>query len=157
MEFITTSSRETQQVAELLGKEIKERLSKIPQSFVLAFFGELGSGKTTFIQGLAKGLGIKEVVNSPSFILISKFQVPSSKFSFFHIDPYRLDQSEAVQELKKLGIEEILSEPGSVAAIEWADKIQKLLPAERIDIYLEHLNGDKRRIKVKTISNCSNV
>lgn len=91
---------------------------------VIALSGELGSGKTTFAQGFAEGLGIKDKVISPTFLIIRQYKIPSQKNFFYHIDLYRLENVN----LRHSGLEEILSEPNNVVLIEWADKIAKDLP-----------------------------
>jgi len=134
MEIITKSAQQTQKLGEKIGRDLK------PPVFI-ALYGELGSGKTTFIQGLAKGLGIKKRITSPTFVFIKKYQP-----NFYHIDLYRIEQT---KEVKSLDLEEIFSEPKAVIAIEWAKKIKEILPKKRIDIWFNYLNNNKRRILIK--------
>ena len=134
MEIITQSAQQTQKLGEKIGRDLK------PPVFI-ALYGELGSGKTTFIQGLAKGLGIKKRITSPTFVFIKKYQP-----NFYHIDLYRIEQT---KEVKSLDLEEIFSEPKAVIAIEWAKKIKEILPKKRIDIWFNYLNNNKRRILIK--------
>jgi len=133
-------------LGEKIGRDLKPPV-------IIALYGELGSGKTTFIQGLAKGLGIKKRITSPTFVFVKKYKnLPSAEpcFSnqpnFYHIDLYRIEET---KEVKSLGLEEIFSEPKAVVAIEWAEKIKEILPKNRIDIWFNYLNQNKRKIEVK--------
>lgn len=124
--IITHSSEETQQVAADLAKEFS--------GGVIALTGELGAGKTTFVQGFAKGLGIKDKIISPTFILIRQHPIPKTKKMLYHIDLYRL---EGTQDIKDLGIQEIMENPNNIVVlIEWAEKIEKLLPKNTLKISL---------------------
>ena len=97
--YITKSFKETQKLGENFAKEI----FNLPQkngAVVLALQGNLGGGKTTFLQGFAKGLGIKEKVLSPTFVILKKFRIANSNFeNFYHIDCYRLNKDKEILEL----------------------------------------------------------
>jgi|Deesub1362A_J573_1020465.scaffolds.fasta_scaffold14306_2 tRNA threonylcarbamoyladenosine biosynthesis protein TsaE len=110
---------------------------------IIALRGDLGAGKTTFVQGVARGLGITRPVTSPSFILINEY--PSTP-PLFHIDCYRLEDADA--EARDIGLEDLLYDDG-VCVIEWADRVATLLPPERIDITLMWLGPDEREIEVR--------
>ncbi len=105
----------------------------------------MGAGKTTFVRGFAKGLGIKEKIISPTFVLIKQHQIPNSKKLLYHIDLYRLENSNLI---KNLGLEEILNN-SNLIIIEWAEKIEKLLPKDTVKI---HLNKKKNNERVITSS-----
>ncbi len=107
---------------------------------VLVMSGDLGAGKTTFVQGLAKGLGILERVTSPTFILMKEYQ--GGRFPLMHLDVYRLGK---VQEVIDLGIDEYL-DPSYVVVVEWGDKVEPLLPQENLTIELVHEGADVRSI-----------
>ncbi len=150
MEIITKNSIETQKLGENLAKEILAGdLRK--SATVLALSGDLGAGKTTFLQGFAKGLGIKENILSPTFVIMKKFKIPHSSFKirdtrftyFFHFDCYRLNDA---QEVLSLGFAEIISNPKNIVAIEWPEKIDGVLPKDNIKITLNHLKENKREI-----------
>ena len=147
MKIKTNSLKETQKIAVLLaGELLKEKPSKTGGAFVLALSGELGSGKTSFTQGLAKGLGIKEKVKSPSFLLLKKYEIPKTKRSLVHLDCYRLEK---FKDLEAIGFEEFLADPRNIVAVEWADKIKKHLPEENIlFLNLEYSNGRTRTIEI---------
>ncbi|GAI22799.1 unnamed protein product, partial [marine sediment metagenome] len=105
--------------------------------------GDLGGGKTTFLQGFAKGLGIKEKILSPTFIILRKFLIPKSQFlNFFHIDCYRISRP---KEILDLGFKEIISNSKNIVTIEWAERIQKILPKETIILKFEFINQKTRR------------
>lgn len=107
---------------------------------VLVLSGDLGAGKTTFVQGLAKGLGIVERVTSPTFILMKEY--PGGRFPLMHLDVYRLGK---VQEVIDLGIDEYL-DPSHVVAVEWGDKVEPLLPQDHLKVELTHDGSDSRTI-----------
>lgn len=94
---------------------------------ILGLIGELGAGKTTFVKGLAKALGITSRVVSPTFVIFKPYHVKDKKFEHLvHVDAYRVEG----EELQDVGIEDYFND-GSVLAIEWADKIKKILPQGR--------------------------
>lgn len=105
---------------------------------VITLSGDLGAGKTTFVSGIAKGLGIEEVVTSPTFnILKCYFHKP---LSLFHIDAYRLDGSN-----KEIGLDEFIEGDG-IAIVEWPNYIEELLPKERLDIAIYNIGKDNRKL-----------
>ena len=114
----------------------------------LALIGDLGAGKTKFIQGLAKGLGVKEKVNSPTFNILKVYKVRrrGKIKNFFHIDAYRLRSG---KDLRVLGIDEILASPESVVAIEWADKVRAVWPRDTKVISLKPRGEKEREIAFK--------
>ena len=134
-ERITSSPTETKEWAEALAKAITP-----PK--ILALFGNLGAGKTTFIQGLAKGLGIRGRVLSPTFIFIRPYKL-SKGYKFYHVDLYRLDSEKDVE---AIGLNEILQDKNAIVAIEWPEKIENLLPKETIIIKIEELDETKRKL-----------
>jgi tRNA threonylcarbamoyladenosine biosynthesis protein TsaE len=145
MEILTKSERETKKIGEILAKEVLKANLKGP--FILALEGELGGGKTTFLKGFAKGLGIKEKILSPTFILFRKFQIPNSKFqNFYHIDCYRIEKP---REILDLGFREIVSNPENVVAIEWADRIRQIIPRQALWLKFKIPNKNQRQIMIK--------
>jgi len=149
MELITKSARETQKLGQNLAADIVSgRLSN-----TIALSGDLGSGKTTFVQGLAKGLGIAGRIISPTFIIVRKYPINSkdknSAFKdFYHVDLYRLE-GELDKEVFNLGLPYLWSEPQNIIVIEWAEKIQKLIPTGATWIRFEDMGEDKRKIEIK--------
>jgi len=101
---------------------------------VIALHGELGAGKTTLVQMIAKVLGITEIITSPTFVVMKQYQLKIPKYGIeqlVHIDAYRI---ETEAEMKPLHFDEILKTPGSLICIEWAEKIKNLLPEKLLDI-----------------------
>lgn len=145
--LITNSNIETQNAAENFSKELKG-------GEVIALYGDLGSGKTTFVQGLAKGLGIKRRIISPTFIIIRNYELRMKNHglrfrNFYHVDLYRINSQ---KDIEMLGLSEIIIGRENIVAIEWAEKIVEYLPKERIDIYFEYLSDNKRKIKIEYAS-----
>ena len=139
--FITNSFEETQK----LGREFAKALGK---GDVICLYGDLGSGKTTFVQGLAEGLGIKQRIISPTFIIIRNYKVRINDKGlmindFFHIDLYRI---ESERDFEGLGIEEIINNKNNIAAIEWAEKLKSSIPKKRIDIKFSYEKENTRKI-----------
>ncbi len=118
----TNSAEETEQFGHKLARQLKP-------GDVLAFFGDLGSGKTTLIKGICRGLEIEENITSPTFTLINEY---SGRFPVYHFDFYRIVSS---QEVWELGCDEYFYGDG-ISLIEWADKIPDLLPEKRTEIHL---------------------
>lgn len=169
MEHITNSSKETVELGRNFIKRFYlnqgETLAEgVTFAKVFALYGELGSGKTTFVQGLARGLGIKQRIISPTFIIIREYKVspPRSPFghlgggeattstpvrcsAFYHVDLYRVENERGIE---GLGLEEILGDPENIVAVEWAEKVKNILPRKRIDIYFEYLEENKRKITI---------
>ncbi len=112
---------------------------------MLALAGELGAGKTTFAQGFAKGLGVKEKILSPTFILLREFKIKHPFFrTLYHVDCYRLDNP--ARELLHLGFKKIIADPRAIVVIEWADRIQKILPRDFFWIQFRYGDKNKRSI-----------
>lgn len=114
MEYITNSVYETEQ----LGAALAEGL---PPSSVVAFAGDLGAGKTAFVRGMARGLGISERVTSPTFTIVNEYE--GGRIPLFHFDMYRLGSSE---ELYEIGWEDYLAR-GGICAVEWSENIENAL------------------------------
>lgn len=113
---------------------------------VLCLYGNLGSGKTTFVQGLAKGLGIKRRIFSPTFIIARSYKIDDGYF--YHTDLYR---TQTKQDLLELGIDEIVKDNKNIVCIEWAEKMGDMLPEKRIELYFKYIDEDKREITIKYI------
>ena len=154
--FITNNFEETQN----LGKEFVSRseilLRRTKGSRVIALYGELGSGKTTFVQGLAVGLDIKRRIISPTFIIIRSYKIKNQKSKIknkaqnlkllYHIDLYRIRDE---QDIKGLGIDEIMGNSDNIIVVEWAEKMKDFLPKKRIELHFKYIDENKREITVK--------
>lgn len=106
---------------------------------IIALDGDLGAGKTRFSQAFAKAIGVEGVVNSPTFTIIKEYAGES--YPFYHMDVYRLSPEEA----DELGLDDYFY-GGGATIVEWASLIKELLPADRLELYLEHAGGESRRI-----------
>lgn len=147
--YTTKSASQTQKLGELLAKEILKSSPK-EKAVALALRGDLGGGKTTFLQGFARGMGIKEKVLSPTFVILKKFTIQQKGRSsilaykyFYHIDCYRLKEE---KDILGLGIKDILKNPENVVAIEWPEKIKKILPKALVKINFKFIDKNKREI-----------
>jgi tRNA threonylcarbamoyladenosine biosynthesis protein TsaE len=149
--FLTKSEKGTEKLGEKIGKKIlEEKLDKTAK--ILALEGDLGGGKTTFLKGFAKGLGIREKILSPTFILFRKFQIPNSKFqNFYHIDCYRIEKE---REILNLDFRKIIKDPKNIVAVEWANKIKKILPRKVLKIKFKILEKKEREILIKWQRDC---
>jgi len=135
LEIVTGSVEETQALGERLGRLLNP-------GDVVALRGELGSGKTTLIQGIARGLGRDpETVKSPTFVLMREYpgEVP-----IIHVDGYRLDNHPSVSWLDL----ELIFSQHKVTVIEWADRFAELLPADALDVHLSHVSTNRRRLRI---------
>ncbi len=131
---ISNSFEETQKIGEDFGKSLSK-------GSIVCLYGNLGAGKTTFVQGIAAGLGIKRRIISPTFIIVRKYEIENG--NFYHIDLYRVENEKDIQ---GLGLEEILNDKNSIVAIEWAEKLGDKIPKQRTDIYFENIDDDERQI-----------
>ncbi|HQU57119.1 MAG: tRNA (adenosine(37)-N6)-threonylcarbamoyltransferase complex ATPase subunit type 1 TsaE [Chitinophagaceae bacterium] len=126
--------------------EIKEAAEKCWQLFptekVFAFHGEMGAGKTTFIQALCAAKGVQDTMSSPTFSIINEYQNEPAKNVFFHIDLYRLkDTAEVLQ----AGVEDCFYS-GAFCFVEWPEKAATLLPKGTVHCYLTVLNSQTRHL-----------
>lgn len=158
MKKITHSEQETIELGKKLASELKG-------GEVICLYGNLGAGKTTLIKGIARGLGVKKVVTSPTFILMniyqinSKSQVPNSNLlspggrgwvrgkiqNFVHIDCYRINKAE---DIENIGATEYFCNPNSIVVIEWPERILEILPKKRMEIKIEMSGENEREIEI---------
>lgn len=139
--YITTSPIQTKDLGEKIASSLKG-------GQVLLLHGDLGSGKTTFSQGVAHGLGVNGRVTSPTFLIIRSYTLennPEVK-KLYHIDAYRLSGE---KETEELGLTDILSDSSAVVLCEWPEKIEQLLPEKRTDIFFTYIDEDTRKITIQ--------
>lgn len=143
MEIINTKNeKQTKKLGENFAKKIsKAGLQKT--AVVLALNGDLGFGKTTFLQGFAYGLKIKEKILSPTFVIQKKFKIIGEFENFYHIDCYRIEKS---SEILDLDFKKIILDPKNIVAVEWSKKIKKYLPKHTIFINFEFIDETKRNV-----------
>ncbi len=140
MEHISKSLEETRAVAE----GFLEGLKKGERATVVALSGELGSGKTAFSQFVGDILGVKETMQSPTFVLMKIYPIEYKGFkNLIHIDAYRLEKE---SELLHLGWEEIIKEPENLILIEWPERVNEIIPLDAQKISFAHINTDTRSI-----------
>ncbi len=134
---------QTQKLAEILAREIKNWSGKKP--LVLALEGQLGSGKTTFVKGVAHFFGIRERVVSPTFVLLKIYKIPMPKVfkHLVHIDCCRLDSP---QDLLHLGFKNLLKNKDAIVLIEWAGRIKTILPKKILWIKFKYGRSPRERV-----------
>ncbi|TSC74810.1 MAG: UPF0079 ATP-binding protein [Parcubacteria group bacterium Gr01-1014_44] len=143
-EFTTKNAKETEKLGGILAKEFSESSSQ--KAVVVGLEGELGAGKTTFVKGFAKDLGVKEKILSPTFVLIKNYRLRTINYKLLcHIDAYRLKNH---RDLVPLGIKEILADPQNIVLIEWSDRVEKILPKKYIKIHIDHLEQNERKFTI---------
>ncbi len=138
-EHLTTNPAQTKKLGKSLAQKALKSSSR-KRAFVVGLGGELGSGKTTFLQGFASGLGIRGRVLSPTFIIIRRLK------NFYHIDCYRIQRP---KELLDLGFKKIVDNPQNIIAIEWADRVKKILPKNTVMVKFKPVNKQVRKIRIK--------
>lgn len=131
LKFITESTEETMEIGERLGR-------LLTKGNIICLSGDLGAGKTSFTKGIAKGLGVKDYVTSPTYTIINEYQ---GRLPLYHFDVYRLND---VCEMYELGYEEYFFGDGAVV-LEWADKVRDIIPLERLWITILNTKGDNSR------------
>ena len=136
-ETISNSEEETELFACALAQSL-------PRGSVVALDGDLGAGKTVFSRGFAHGLNITEPVSSPTYTIIQEYPCPDGGY-FFHMDLYRISDVRAALDF---GIDEYLNDPESWCIIEWPDRISTIIPPHAINIKIETLDNDSRKITV---------
>ena len=135
MEFITHSPEETEKIGEALAKSLQP-------GTILAYRGDLGAGKTAFTRGLARGLGCKETVTSPTYTIVNEYL--GGRLPLFHFDMYRLASSD---DLWDIGWEDYLDREG-VCAVEWSENVQDAME-NAITVTIEKLGENTRRITIE--------
>lgn len=144
-EIVTYSAKETQEKAGEFVRGLLADTENAGRARLVCLWGDLGSGKTTFTQGVAAELGVRGVVNSPTFLIMKKYFLGGRDkgMSLYHFDCYRVSSAE---EIFDLGWEEILADGNNLVLVEWPEKIASILPEERIDATFETVSEDCRRI-----------
>ena len=139
-EFISHSQLETEEV----GRKLAE---KLPGGSVVAMYGDLGAGKTAFVRGMAKGMGLSCRVSSPTFTIVNEYL---GERELIHFDMYRLSSAD---ELFDIGWEDYLSR-GAVCAVEWSEKVQDAFFGDEITVRIEKLSDTERKITIEEAKTC---
>jgi len=137
-ELVSASPEETAAAGERLGRTLGP-------GDVVALVGELGAGKTCFIQGLVRGLGVTTRATSPTFVLINQYR---GRVPVYHVDAYR---TESLAELQDLGLPELFAGDG-VTVVEWADKLLPLLPPGTIEVVIAGVGDEPRKIAIHRLT-----
>ena len=139
-EFISHSQLETEE----LGRKLAE---KLPGGSVVAMYGDLGAGKTAFVRGMARGMGLSCRVSSPTFTIVNEYL---GERELIHFDMYRLSSAD---ELFDIGWEDYLSR-GAVCAVEWSENVQDAFFGDEIVVRIEKLNDTDRKILIEGVELC---
>jgi len=137
MKIITHSEKETIELGKKFAREFRG-------GEVIALYGDLGAGKTTFVKGLAQGLGIKKIITSPTFILMNVYKITNYELritNFVHIDCYRIHSA---HDIENIGAQEYFGRKDSVVVIEWAEKIKEILPKRKLEIKITSKEKNNR-------------
>ncbi len=133
MKYISSGLEETQKIAEDFVSSLSPKDSS---ALVVGLYGDLGAGKTTFTQSVAKALGVGETVTSPTFVIEKIYELSGQKFThLIHIDAYRLEKSD---ELLHLGWKEVIADPKNLILIEWPERVDDIMP-EHMKVSLKAL------------------
>lgn len=148
MEILSKATQDTKKLA-------GEIADKVHGGRVIALYGDLGAGKTTFVRYFVEALGIDARVQSPTFVLVREYTSDSSEtrvHKVYHVDLYRLKSKE---DLEDLNLEELFEDPGSVTLIEWPELAESILPEDTVKISFTALPGEgneeKRKIHVQNL------
>ncbi len=166
---ITKSAQETKAIARAFARAILKEITTGKKAMVIMLSGQLGAGKTTFAQGFAAGLGVKEKTKSPTFVLMRQHAIKGKHFTqhlfshreksgstldnkkgagfthFYHLDCYRL---ESYKEADSIGLKEVLADPRNIVLVEWPEKIKKALPRKAIMIRFLSINENSRKLSL---------
>jgi tRNA threonylcarbamoyladenosine biosynthesis protein TsaE len=134
---VSRSAEETRRLGEIVGR-------LLPGNAVVTLAGDLGAGKTTFVQGLGVGLGVKGPITSPTFVLINRYRCGDGRH-LQHADCYRL--ANAPLEMWDVGLADLFADD-DIVVVEWADRIPQLLPPEYLEVAIDHDDGDVRRLAI---------
>lgn len=154
---VSKNIKETGEIAKIFLNEILKDKNRKENATIVGLSGNLGAGKTAFTQAVAKHLGIKDKVNSPTFVIMKKYLLPSRRRSarmtkrprhkfFFHFDAYRLKDE---KELLNLRWEEIINNKEHLIFIEWPENVKKVIPSHARFIYISHYKNNRRNLELK--------
>ena len=146
MDKITSNYKETIDLGHSLAEEILSFKKDRSNALIVSLKGDLGAGKTTFMQGFAQGLKINDNVLSPTFIIFNRYSLKADGFkNLYHFDCYRIERE---KEILDLGFKEIISDKENIVCIEWPENIEGVIPKDLISVDFNILEGDKRKITI---------
>ena len=140
MVYYTNSDKETEAIGEQFGRSVKD-------GTVIAMYGDLGAGKTAFVRGMARGMGITERVSSPTFTIVNEYL---GDRTLIHFDMYRLGSAD---ELFDIGWEDYLAR-GAVCAVEWSENVEEAFYGDEIRLTIEKISDTSRKITVEGADVC---
>ena len=141
MTYLSHNEKDTEALGERLARSLPAG------SQVIAMYGELGAGKTAFIRGLGRGLGVTELINSPTFTIVNEFQ---GERELYHFDMYRLGSAD---ELFDIGWEDYLAR-GGVCAVEWSENVREAFDGSEIVVTVRKTGEESREIEIEGVSLC---
>ncbi len=156
MKYITENIKDIEKIAKIFidklyvkqpARPLGGDLTQVKQATIVTLSGDLGAGKTTFVQSVAKILKIQKKVVSPTFVLMKRYPIGKTYVweNLYHIDAYRLEGKDIKKELQLLKFQDILNNPKNIIFIEWPEILGKNLPKKVLKIKIKH-NGDNSRI-----------
>lgn len=145
---IIKNKKEMAEIARVFLTQIIKKHPKTGKALVVGMSGDLGTGKTTFVQSVAKHLEIKNKITSPTFVIMKKYKIKNLKgYKFlFHLDAYRLKNE---KELLFLGWEDVVGNKEHLVFIEWPENVSKVIPKNSRHVYISHLKNEHRKLKFK--------
>ena len=140
MVYYTNSDKETEAIGEAFGRSVKD-------GTVVAMYGDLGAGKTAFVRGMARGMGISERVSSPTFTIVNEYL---GERTLIHFDMYRLGSAD---ELFDIGWEDYLAR-GAVCAVEWSENVEEAFYGDEVRLTIEKTSDTSRKITIEGADVC---
>ena len=128
---------------ESIGKAAKEFVAEMGDHTIFAFYGKMGSGKTTFIKAICEELGVEDVITSPTFAIVNEYHTSTTDEVIYHFDFYRIKKTEEVYDM---GYEEYFYS-GDLCFIEWPELIEDLLPEDAVRVNIQEIEGGKREVE----------
>jgi tRNA threonylcarbamoyladenosine biosynthesis protein TsaE len=151
MEIVVRSEQEMRNQAAFFVKNLLSSKGYSGCACIIGLRGDLGSGKTTFVRGVARALGVRQTVTSPTFVVEKVYKLKNQPFNYLiHIDAYRLEKGE---ELLHLGWEETSKDPKNLIFVEWPENVEKVLPPHYLNIEFQNISEKKRKIKFRDCKN----
>ncbi len=136
VQIVSASPEGTHEIGRILGKHARP-------GDIFLLTGDLGAGKTTLTQGILWGMGADEYVRSPTFVMVTEYE---ADMPLYHVDLYRIDR---LDQLDELGLDELVDD-GGVVVVEWAEKAAELFPGGRLEVHIERLGDDSRRLSLSS-------
>lgn len=145
MHLVSQNSQDTLAIAAKLAKHLVAGMPRTA-AVVVALRGDLGAGKTTFTQGFARALGVRELPKSPTFNLAKRYAIPGTPYALWHLDCYRL---EGRGDLNAMDMYTVFADPNNIVLIEWPERIGDGLPRDHVEVHMTHEEGNRRGIAIK--------